>query len=177
MDVLVKLYQDGAMSKLLDKVEIGSEVGVKGPTGKFVYGGKGKYTLNGEEKRTERFNMICGGSGITPVLSVLRAAAEDEEDKTVVRLLDGNRTEEDILCRGLLAELEGKSVDTVSVLHTLSKPSEKWEGRQGRIDEELIRANAAEGAVWLVCGPPALEKEVKRVLGEMGVAETDVVFF
>ncbi|CCX12219.1 Similar to Nitrate reductase [NADPH]; acc. no. P22945 [Pyronema omphalodes CBS 100304] len=177
VDVLVKLYQDGAMSKLLDKVEIGSEVGVKGPTGKFVYGGKGKYTLNGEEKRTERFNMICGGSGITPVLSVLRAAAEDEEDKTVVRLLDGNRTEEDILCRGLLAELEGKSVDTVSVLHTLSKPSEKWEGRQGRIDEELIRANAAEGAVWLVCGPPALEKEVKRVLGEMGVAETDVVFF
>ncbi|KAI5819432.1 hypothetical protein BZA77DRAFT_155960 [Pyronema omphalodes] len=177
VDVLVKLYKDGAMSKLLNKLEIGSKVEVKGPIGKFIYKGKGKYALNGEEKTTERFNMICGGSGITPVLAVLRAVAEDKEDKTTVRLLDGNRTKEDILCYEQLAELEKNSGGTVSVLHTLSKPSEEWEGRRGRIDEELIRANAAEGAVWLVCGPPALNEEVKRILGEMGVAETDVVFF
>ena len=144
--------------------------------------------MAGEERSVTAITMICAGSGITPILAVLRAIADDSEDGTRCVVLDGNRHEEDILCRDTLDTIAREHAGTgkVRIVHTLSKPGDGWAGRRGRVDEELIRAETAAapaggsggGHLWLVCGPVPLETEVRRILtGPMGVAERDLVFF
>lgn len=158
----------------------------KGPIGKFTYLGRGRIAMAGSGQRSvTAITMICAGSGITPILAVLRAIADDSEDGTRCVVLDGNRHEEDILCRDTLDTIAREHADTgkVRVVHTLSKPGDGWAGRRGRVDEELIRTETAatpagDSHLWLVCGPEALETQVRRILtGPMGVAERDLVFF
>ena len=105
LNVLVKVYFDtvdrpgGKMTKALDAIPVGHFVDFKGPIGKFEYLGRGRCSISGKPRFVKRFVMICGGSGITPIFQVLRAVLKDKEDDTRCLVLDGNRLEEDILCR------------------------------------------------------------------------------
>ena len=190
MDLLVKIYAStptgpgGKMTTALEALPLDSRVLVKGPIGKFTYLGRGRAIVAGASRAVTGFVMICGGSGITPIFQVLRAVMGDVADATVCTVLDGNRSEDDILCRAELEEFaaqtgeEGERV-RCTVVHTLSRAGEGWEGRRGRVDAELIGkwARPGQGRVALVCGPLAMERSVKAALGEMGWAEEDLVFF
>lgn len=70
---------------------------MKGPFGSFVWLGDGQANWRGQTIRTRRVGMICAGSGITPIIQVLRAIFNDEEDtETEVWLVDANKTVGDI---------------------------------------------------------------------------------
>ena len=89
MDILIKVYFDnksrkgGKMSQALDSIPIGHFVDFKGPIGQFQYFGNGLCTVNEVERRVQKFVMISGGSGITPMYQVLRAVMHDEADDTL----------------------------------------------------------------------------------------------
>jgi len=142
-----------------------------------MYLGCGRISLEGIERNVKSIRMICAGSGITPILAVLSAIMEDKEDPTTCVVLDGNREEGDILCRDQVDTLTEQNQDRLKLVHTLSKPSKGWTGRRGRVDEALIREEGRGGDLWLVCGPEGLEREVKRILSVMEVADENVVFF
>ncbi|OAX81760.1 hypothetical protein ACJ72_03896 [Emergomyces africanus] len=191
MELLVKLYPSipnhpsgGIMTMAMDKLPVGAMVGFKGPIGKFEYLGNGEVLLNGKRRRVQSFHMICAGSGITPIFQVLRAVMEDTEDRTSCVVLDGNRTEDDILCRTELDEFIARNPKSrCRIVHTLTQPSENWPGRKGRISEDLLReyvsANGTRGlkGLVLVCGPEALEVAVRNILLRIGWAESDLIFF
>lgn len=191
LELLVKLYlptptiPGGRMTTALDKVPIGTALDFKGPIGKFEYLGRGVASIGGGKRPVSSFVMICGGSGITPIFQVFRAIMLDRDDTTPCTVLDGNRNEEDILCRRelddlfLLAQRKTTSSKGVKVIHTLTSPPAGWTGLHGRISEDLLReeASPAENRLALVCGPPAMEKTVRDILGRMGWKETDLVFF
>ncbi|KAL1906675.1 hypothetical protein Sste5344_007527 [Sporothrix stenoceras] len=191
LKLLVKLYlptpsePGGRMTTALNKVPIGTALEFKGPVGKFEYIGRGKATIGGTERSVSSFVMICGGSGITPIFQVFRAVVRDADDTTPCTVLDGNRNEEDILCRQELNDLclaaQRKRPDAggCEVIHALSKPPTGWTGLCGRISENLLREKAApaENRLALVCGPPAMEKMVRDTLGQIGWKESDLVFF
>ena len=159
MDVLIKLYladsssatdneswQGGRMSRAISSIPLGHSVEFKGPVGKFTYLGQGLCAINSDRRRVRKFVMICGGSGITPIFQVFRAVLSDAEDRTVCTVLNGNRLEEDILCREALDALLEGNEHRAEICHTLSRPPDRgWHGRKGRIDEELIRAKCALG--------------------------------
>jgi nitrate reductase (NAD(P)H) len=184
-DVLVKVYHDtqeragGKMTKALDAIPTGHFVECKGPIGKFEYLGRGRCAVNGKERQVKRFFMICGGSGITPIFQVLRAVMQDKEDPTTCVVLDGNRLEEDILCREELDRFARENGERCNVLHTLTKGGENWEGLRGRIGKGLLEeyCGRSEESLVLVCGPEALEKSVHEGLGEMGWRDEEVLFF
>jgi nitrate reductase (NAD(P)H) len=187
VDILIKIYFDtpsspgGKMTTALDKLPLDSIIECKGPTGRFEYLGSGRASVGGKERNVSKFIMICGGTGITPVFQVLRAVMQDEEDKTRCVLLDGNRLEEDILCRGELDAFEvlGQS-EKCKIVHTLTKAEERWTGRRGRINEELIREYAGtpdEETMVLVCGPEAMERASKEILLKLGWAESSLHYF
>ncbi|KAK5999167.1 Nitrate reductase [Cladobotryum mycophilum] len=185
LEMLIKLYlptasaPGGKMTTALDKVALGSTLEFKGPVGKFEYLGRGRASIHGKEKTVSRFTMICGGSGITPIFQVFRAAMEDPEDTTFCTILNGNRSEEDILCRHELDSLSLRKLNCCKVLHTLTKPQEDWKGLRGRISENLLRAEAApiDGGLVLICGPPVMEKSVREILLSMGWKLADLIFF
>ncbi|KAL2220984.1 nitrate reductase NiaD [Thermoascus aurantiacus ATCC 26904] len=185
MELLVKIYFEtptspgGKMTTALDKLPLGSVVEFKGPIGKFEYLGRGKAIFSGKERQVRSFRMICGGSGITPIFQVLRAVMQDPQDQTSCVVLDGNKTEEDILCKEDLDAFAAANGHKCTIVHTLSRASNSWTGRRGRISEELLSeyASPCEGGMVLVCGPEAMEKSVRRILLAQGWKESDLVFF
>lgn len=185
VDLLIKLYlptpvlAGGKMTTALDKIEIGMEVEFKGPIGKLEYLGRGQVTISGVHRKVSSFVMICGGSGVTPIFQVFRAVVQDPEDTTFCTVIDGNRLEEDILCREELDDLSTLKRDSCRVIHTLTSPSADWTGQRGRISESLLRAEAppAEDRIALICGPGAMESFVRETLKKIGWSEDDMVFF
>ncbi|CEO58990.1 Putative Nitrate reductase [Penicillium brasilianum] len=185
MELLVKIYfptkdvPGGKMTMALDKLQIGAEIDCKGPTGRFEYLGNGRVLTSSKERHVRSFKMICGGTGITPIFQVLRAVMEDSQDPTKCVVLDGNRLEEDILCRSELDKYVETDGEKCTVVHTLTKGSEDWTGRRGRISEDLVKefAPPEESSMVIICGPGAMEQSAKKVLLAQGWAESDLHFF
>jgi nitrate reductase (NAD(P)H) len=189
LNILIKVYFNtktapgGKMTMALDATPIGETVDFKGPTGHFEYLSGGQCTIHEKLRTVKRFIMICGGSGITPIFQVLRAVMQDKEDKTECLVLDGNRLEEDILCREELDNMANANPDKCRLLYTLSKPEPSWMGLRGRVGQELLekevgapKSSNGEELV-LICGPEALEKSVHGLLNKMGWADEDLLFF
>lgn len=128
LDVLIKVYYDtperkgGKMTQALDALPVGHFVDFKGPVGKFEYLGNGLCSVGGKQRSVRRFNMVCGGSGVTPIFQVLRALSKDVQDPTECVLLDGNRVEEDILCRVQLDAFLDSAKHRCRLVHTLTQP-------------------------------------------------------
>ncbi|KAJ5682444.1 Eukaryotic molybdopterin oxidoreductase [Penicillium macrosclerotiorum] len=185
LELLVKIYfptetiPGGKMTMALDKLALGAEIDCKGPTGRFEYLGNGVVLISGKKRKVTSFTMICGGTGITPIFQVLRAIMQDPEDSTRCVVLDGNRLEEDILCRSELDAYEAMDSRKCTIVHTLTKGSESWKGRRGRISEALIKEYAppAESSMAILCGPGAMEQSAKKILLDQGWSESDLHFF
>ncbi|KAI0396721.1 nitrate reductase [Xylariaceae sp. FL0594] len=199
LDVLVKVYPatrshkgGGRMTQALDALPIGHAVDFRGPHGRFEYLGRGlcSFSSSSRERRARRFIMVCGGSGITPVFAVLRAVLSDPEDRTYCVVLDGNRTEQDILCRADLDDLAIRNPDRCRITHALSQPDPSWTGERGRIGKDLIVRQLEHGAgegveegerggedIVLVCGPAPLEESILDIFTSIGWNRENMFFF
>jgi nitrate reductase (NAD(P)H) len=185
LDVLVKIYFDtkeqkgGKMTKAMDALPIGECIGFKGPIGKFQYLGRGRCSVNGKEGTVKNFYMICGGSGVTPIYQVFRAVMQDKADKTYCIVIDGNRLEEDILCKEELDYFAKNNAHKCKVLYTLTKGPKVWNGLRGRIGPQLLReyVHKNEASMVLICGPETLEKAVHSALNDQGWHDDDLLFF
>ena len=128
-DLLIKSYPQGNISRHMASLAVGQTIKVKGPKGAFVY------TPN----MVRHFGMIAGGTGITPMLQVVRAIIRGRKagDKTEVDLIFANVTEQDILLRedldALAAEDKGFRVHYV-----LDKPPAGWTGGVGYVTADMI---------------------------------------
>jgi len=136
--------------------------------------------------------MICGGSGVTPIFSVLRAVLgeEDGEEGPKCVVLDGNRREEDILCKKEMDGLVRERGERCRLVYALSQPTELWKGLRGRLGMEALEREVGQFGVCdgereygvgeqlvLICGPEALEKSVHGILSELGWRDKDLLFF
>ncbi|KAF5975898.1 nitrate reductase [Fusarium coicis] len=171
----------GKMTTTIDLASMGSLVELKGPIGNFEYTGRGNSTISGRECYTKRFIMISAGSGISPMIQILRAIASDDSDSTECLLLSGNRCEEDILCKDQLDSLERED-KRFRVVYTLSKPCDGWAGCRGRLGQELLEAEVGSpmpgsAEMVLLCGPPAMEATVTELLSKKGWKDRDIVRF
>jgi nitrate reductase (NAD(P)H) len=153
---------------------LGDSVEIKGPLGSFVWEGRG--TMRWKEvtrSGVRRLGMICAGSGITPILQVLRAVLLDDGNREIkLWLLDANRTEQDILCREELDEYrikygmknaDGKdnagAQARYKIHHTLSKPPEHWAFSTGRITDQMLQMHLpspGDDVLILFCGPESM---------------------
>lgn len=189
LHVLIKVYYDtperkgGKMTQALDSIPVGHFVDFKGPTGKFEYLGRGMCSISGVQRKVKRFIMICAGSGITPIFQVLRAVLKDREDPTYCVVLNGNRTQEDILCREELDAMAIGNEQKCRLVYTLSTPAPGWAGPKGRMDQKLFESevgpcSSIDGQdLVLICGPQALEKSVHSIFTGMGWKDEDLLFF
>ena len=105
------------MTQYLEAMNIGDSIDVRGPSGLLVYKGRGVFDIKEDKKgaskevQVKQVSMIAGGTGITPMLQLVRAVFRDPEDKTNLNLLFANQTEEDILLRNELEEVQKKYPD------------------------------------------------------------------
>lgn len=103
--------------------------------------------------------MLAGGTGITPMLQLMRAMTKDPEDHTKVSLLFANQTEKDILLRDELDDLAKKHSDQVKVWYTVDTSSEGWTYSTGFISADMISKHMyppSSDTIVLMCGPPPM---------------------
>src|SRR5262249_51489843 len=129
LDLTIKRNPAGELSNHLhDAIEAGSELIVKGPQGGFFF-----Y----DNAHREPLVLISAGSGITPMMSILRYLA-DTGSPLACTFLHGARTPADIIfhdeCRRF-----ARSLSQVKYQVTLSQPTDGWDGLRGRLSFELVR--------------------------------------
>ncbi|KAI4905837.1 hypothetical protein NFI96_014555 [Prochilodus magdalenae] len=174
VDLVVKIYyknthpkfpDGGKMSQYLDSLRIGDTIDFRGPSGLLVYQGKGVFAIRPDKKSppviksVKRVGMIAGGTGITPMLQIIRAIMKDPKDKTFCYLLFANQTEKDILLRPELEEILANHPDRFNLWYTLDKVPQEWDFSQGFISEEMVRNRLpapGEDSLILMCGPPPM---------------------
>jgi cytochrome-b5 reductase len=161
-DLLIKSYPTGNISKHMAGLAVGQTIRVKGPKGAFVY------TPN----MVRHFGMIAGGTGITPMLQVIRAIIRGRKagDRTEVDLIFANVTQQDILLKEDLDELAA-SDPGVRVHYVLDKPPEGWTGGVGYVTADMITKwlpAPAPDVKILLCGPPPMISGLKKATEALG---------
>ncbi|NXF30914.1 NB5R3 reductase, partial [Nyctibius bracteatus] len=110
-------------------------------------------------KKVKYVGMIAGGTGITPMLQIIRAIMKDKDDPTVCQLLFANQTEKDILLRSELEEIQVQNPGRFKCWYTLDKAPENWDYSQGFVNQEMIRDHLPppqNDVLILMCGPPPM---------------------
>merc|ERR1711970_1365456 len=116
-----------------------------GPGGLLMYEGRGAFELKEDKKaapkqvKAKQVSMIAGGTGITPMLQLVRAVFRDPEDTTCLSLLFANQSEEDILLGKELEEVEKEHPDRFKLWYTVDRPNEGWQYSSGFINDEMIQ--------------------------------------
>ena len=158
LEITVKRVPNGIVSNWLnDNLQIGDEVAVKGPYGKF------SCTPNPPPKTL----FLAAGSGIVPIMSMLRWLT-DTAARADIRLLLSFRSPEDIIYRDELGLMLNRH-DNISMDITLTTDqiaNYDWSGLTGRINEQMIQQlipDLPERGVYL-CGPDAFMAECKKSL-------------
>ncbi len=156
----VERIEDGEVSPyLVDELVPGDRLEVRGPIGGyFVW----------EPERGGPLLLIAGGSGVVPLMSMLRHHAAVGSD-VPVRLVYSSRTLADVIYRD---ELERLASPTVEIVHALTREQPVgWEGHARRIDAELLREvawPASERPLAYVCGPTTLVETAAQALAGLG---------
>ncbi len=158
----VERIEDGEVSPYFtDEVRQGDRFEIRGPIGRhFVW----------TSKQGGPLFMVGGGSGIVPLMSMLRHRAAQSSDAPA-RLLFSSRTQEDILYRAELDRLAAKN-DGLAVLHTLTREQPAgWNGRLGRIDGDMLMewgfAPSLHPKIF-ICGPNGFVEAAANALLAIG---------
>lgn len=182
-DLVIKTYfpsdtqPGGTLSNVLDCLRDGEAIEVKGPAGQIKYTGQGRFLIDDVEHVFDNISLILGGSGITPGYQLIARilSSQDPVDKTGIRVIDANNTENDILMRSELEQMSREHPDQFKITHVLSKPEGEWSGERGFVTEDIIRRYAFEASdrsVALLCGPPGLiQKAALPSLRNLGYEE------
>ncbi|MCY1221725.1 3-ketosteroid-9-alpha-monooxygenase, ferredoxin reductase component [compost metagenome] len=150
--VTIKRVQSGRVSNwICDHLGAGDTVEVMPPAGVFT-----PPTLHGD------FLLLAGGSGITPVLSIARAALR--QGRGAVTLVYANRDERSIIFREALGELADSHPGRLRVIHWLDSVQGPPTQRQ---IEELVRPWSL--AECFVCGPGPFMDAAQAALQQLGV--------
>ncbi|XP_057326908.1 NADH-cytochrome b5 reductase 2-like [Microplitis mediator] len=177
VDLVIKVYfknvhpkfpEGGKLTQYIENMKLGEEIDVFGPVGRLFYRGYGNFAI--KRSRTDptldfhtvnKVVMIAGGSGIAPMLQLIRAIMKDPSDSTKVSLLFANQSEKDILLREELEEVLENHPNKFQRWYTVDVGSDGWKFSTGYITAEMISAHMyppAEDTIVLVCGPPAMIK-------------------
>ncbi|KAI8444441.1 hypothetical protein BY996DRAFT_4600748 [Phakopsora pachyrhizi] len=163
-DLLIKTYPQGNISKYIANLNMGDSIQVKGPKGQMRY----------HSKLCKKIGMIAGGTGITPMLQIIRASVKDKSDKTKISLIYANVNFEDILLKDELDQIKDHHSDRFSVYYVLNNPPEEWSGGVGFVTKEMIEEHLPSSSSpdptatkILLCGPPPMTAIMKKYLDEL----------
>lgn len=132
-------------------------------------------------QNAKQYVAFAAGSGITPLMSILKATLEQEPNSQFM-LFYGNRSFDTIIFREQLDALKNLHPDRFSVHHVLSRESLGSDLFKGRINAEKCRQfaryffNPAEVDAFFLCGPEEMVFEVKDTLNELGANPKSVHF-
>jgi ring-1,2-phenylacetyl-CoA epoxidase subunit PaaE len=172
--VAVKLLEGGAFSTYANRdLRAGDILEVMPPNGKF--------TIPMDPAQSHSYLFVAAGSGITPVISLIRSVLKTEPHSTVSLIYGSRRTEEVIFLEELQA-MKNKFMDRLSLYFVLSQESMEEEIFHGRIGAEKLRLfhgklyDARELDGVFICGPEEMIFECRDEFQLQGLVPEKIHF-
>lgn len=155
-----------------DELKAGETIEALAPHGSFTWG------FNALAAR--HYAAFAGGSGITPILSLIKTAL-DAEPRSRFTLCYGNRTSAGIMFLEELAGLKDRYIDRLQVFHFLEDEEEEVAIFNGRLDrekcEDILRTLIAPASIdaFFICGPGPMMDAIEGALAAQGVAKSKIL--
>ena len=168
---VIKRMKDGRGSAaLFDRLVPGDTITLDGPYGLSYL----------REQSPRHLVGIAGGSGLSPLLSILAAAARVPGATRSLNLFYGGRSPAD-LCVPAMLERDPAMRGRIDCITAISDPGfSDWTGERGFIHEVVRRRLEQQGDPaandYYFCGPPAMTDAVQRMLLDLRVP-TDQTFY
>ncbi|MCB8836383.1 ferredoxin--NADP reductase [Aurantimonas sp. VKM B-3413] len=134
-----------------------------------------------EETAGRHFLGFAAGSGITPILAIVKSVLSGDPDARFT-LVYGNRSVSQVMFRRELGELKDRYLHRLNVVHVFSGEAQEIELFSGRIDAAKCRAlfgrwiRPEDAEMAFICGPEAMMKDVSAALQEAGMAKEKIRF-
>ena len=170
----VKRVEGGAFSNWInDNLKVGDRLQAMPPMGRFFT------PLDKDARR--HYLAFAGGSGITPVLSIVKTTLQ-REPLSSFTLVYANRAVGSIMFREELEDLKNRYMDRFTLLHMLKTDAQEIDLFTGRVDREKCKALFAH---WIavedvdtafICGPEPMMREIEAALREAGLKEQQIKF-
>ena len=162
--IAIKKVDSGRFSRfVIDALRPGARLDVAPPEGRFT----------AEIGAARHYAFFAAGSGITPVISIIRSMLAANEN-AFATLVYGNRTTASIMFREALDDLKDRYLGRFAILHVLSRELQEIDLLNGRIDGERVALLARtvvppkDVDAWFLCGPFGMIEEARRALVAAG---------
>lgn len=173
MAVTVKRVDGGLMSNYLpDHLKVGDKIKVMEPMGQFV--------TDYEKSKKRHIIMFAGGSGITPMMSIIKSLIK-EEPESIVSLVYCNRDIDSIIFKGQLENLQTTYEGRLHVIHVLDNAPMNWQGYSGLLNQEMLSKLVEripdwgiEKTTYLMCGPEGMMKNVEVLLAARNIPKEKI---
>jgi ferredoxin-NADP reductase len=164
IEITPKRVENGIVSTYLnDRAQVGLTVEAQGPFGQFYF----------DEMVDRKITLIAAGSGITPMISILRYIS-DRNLNTDVTLIYSARTGKDIIFEKELQRLKER-LDNFRYAVTLTNPDADWRGPAGHINSSLLQANVTDlNTTFFICGPQSFMTSIRETLLSLGADESRI---
>lgn len=165
----VRLVEGGAFSThALKEISAGDELEVMTPAGRFTL-----------EPAPGLYAAVVGGSGITPVLSIVTTLLAREPEARFC-LIRSDRTSASTMFLEEVADLKDRFPERFQLVTALSREEQQAGLPSGRLDRErltellpaLLPVDTVAG--WFLCGPFGLVKGAERALRDLGVSRSRI---
>lgn len=173
-ELLIKVYKEGKMSKIINQWKIGDKIDIRGPFGTLEYvPGKYQYLL-----------MLAAGTGIAPMSQVIQGVLNNEDDESFIQLIYACHTYQDILMKKELDEWSGYW--NFSVYYVLSQEEDgkyRYGDKifKGRIDMTLIQNQIGAKSVTkgkvLICGTRSFDENMIKHCQNIGFNDEQIFKF
>lgn len=174
MRVAIKQVENGVFSTWANNsLNIGDDIQVMTPVGGFV--------VNTDEANANTYVGVAAGSGITPVISMLKAVLNNEPNSKFI-LFYGNKNASSIIFKEELEDLKNKYMNRLEVHHILSQEDQGSDHTFGRIDATKVEHFAKnffdtkEVHSYYICGPQEMTETTRDTLEKLGVDKHDIHF-
>jgi len=160
--ITVELVDDGEVSPfLIEDLRVGDQIEIRGPIGGyFVW----------EPSRGGPLQLLGGGSGVAPLMAMLRERVRSGSD-VPVRYLSSARSYDDLIFRQELESITSEA-EEVEVLHALTRSQPpRWTGLTGRVNRVMLAQHvwpAFTRPLCYVCGPTGFVETVASTLVALG---------
>lgn len=171
--VTVKRVDNGLMSNWLpDNLKAGDALKIMEPMGQF--------TTEFDKTRKRHLIMFAGGSGITPMMSIIKSLLT-QEPESIVSLIYCNRDIDSIIFKDELAKWETNYQGRLHVIHVLDNAPMNWQGLSGLLNPEMLKKLSERIPDWgidkttyLMCGPEGMMKNVDTLLAQHNIPKENI---
>ena len=159
--------RDSIYKQTLKALPLDSPLRIEGPFG----------SLTLHKDRTRPAILIAGGIGMTPFMSMLRQAAQDQLLQELT-LIYSNRRPEDAAFLAELQNLElaNKHFHLVATMTQMHQSTSPWKGQTGLIDQALLKKVAGDLSrpIYYLAGPPALVESMRTTMNMADIDDDNI---